>query len=218
MNYNEILIKYIDNYPTDEPIFIEDIKRHFESVMEEELLNNIIKDIYVYINRLVKANKVEQCTKGVYYKETKNKEKSREIVSQKTINRKYIKDANGQKGYYTGIHLFNELGLTSQTSPKIIIVANECPNNNHYKNKGLGVTIKRPKIIIDNDNCRYLKLFDVLINRDNVEIEVSKKREKEIIYKYIKDNKIEMERLFEYANKLYNLKPIEKLYDISGEE
>lgn len=29
MNYNDILIKYIDKCPYDEPIFIEDIKNYF---------------------------------------------------------------------------------------------------------------------------------------------------------------------------------------------
>lgn len=218
MNYNEILINYIENYPINEPIFIEDIKKYFQSIMKDELLDNIIKDIYVYINRLVKSKKVEQCTKGIYYKKTKNKEKSKELVTKKAIKRKYIVDEDGQKGYYTGVQLFNELGLTSQIPTEKIVVTNECPNNNHYNNKGLGVTIKRPKIIIDDENCKYLKLFDVLINKDNVKIDISKKKEKEIIYRYIKENKIEMEKFFEYANKLYNLKPVEKLYKISGEE
>lgn len=152
------------------------------------------------------------------HKKTKNKEKSKELVTKKAIKRKYIVDEDGQKGYYTGVQLFNELGLTSQIPTEKIVVTNECPNNNHYNNKGLGVTIKRPKIIIDDENCKYLKLFDVLINKDNVKIDISKKKEKEIIYRYIKENKIEMEKFFEYANKLYNLKPVEKLYKISGEE
>ena len=28
MNYNEVLLNYIDKYPYDEPIFIEDIKKY----------------------------------------------------------------------------------------------------------------------------------------------------------------------------------------------
>ena len=31
MNYNDILIKYIDECPYDEPIFIEDVKDYFKN-------------------------------------------------------------------------------------------------------------------------------------------------------------------------------------------
>ena len=41
--------------------------------------------------------------------------------------------------------------------------------------------------------------------------------EKEIIYKFIKENKLELEKIFEYANKINNLKPIKRLYELSGE-
>ena len=34
MNYNDILIKYIDEYPYDEPIFIEDIKDYFKNYIK----------------------------------------------------------------------------------------------------------------------------------------------------------------------------------------
>ena len=33
MNYNELLIKYINDYPYDEPIFIDDIKKHFKNTI-----------------------------------------------------------------------------------------------------------------------------------------------------------------------------------------
>ena len=35
MNYNDILVKYIDEYPCDEPIFIEDIKNHFKKYIKD---------------------------------------------------------------------------------------------------------------------------------------------------------------------------------------
>ena len=97
----------------------------------------------------------------------------------------------------------------------MLIVTNECPNANDYNNKKLGVIIRKPKIEINEENYKYLQLFDVLINKDNIKIEVD--NEKEIIYKFIKDNKLEFEKIFEYANKINNLKPIKKLYELGGE-
>ena len=132
----------------------------------------------------------------------------------KVIEKKYICDEDGTKGYFTGAYLFNKLGLTTQVPKEILIVTNECPNFNDYNNKNLGVTIRKPKILINEDNYKYLQLFDILINKDNIKIEVDD--EKDNIYKFIEDNKLEFEKIFEYANKINNLRPIMKLYELGG--
>ena len=104
--------------------------------------------------------------------------------------------------------------MTTQVPKKVLIVTNECPNANDYNNKKLGVIIRKPKILINEDNYKYLQLFDLLINKDNIKIEVD--NEKEIIYKFIRDNELKFEKIFEYANKINNLKPIMKLYELGG--
>lgn len=213
MNYNEILNKYIDNYPYDEPIFIEDIKDYFREFVHDNF-DNILKNIYVYTNRLVKEKKLVQFLKGIYYKPLKGAFGNKKLDVNKVINKKYIHDKNGQKGYFSGAYLFNKIGLTTQIPKEMLIVTNACPNANDYNNKNLGVIIRKPKIKVNEDNYKYLQLFDVLINKDNIKIEVP--NEKEIIYKFIRDNELELEKIFEYANKLNNLKPIEKLYELGG--
>ena len=213
MNYNELLTKYIDSYPYNEPIFIEDIKEYFKNFIKDNF-DTSFKSIYVYINRLVKENIIIQFIKGIYYKPVKGKFGNKPLNINKVIDKKYIFDNTGQKGYFSGAYLFNKLGLTTQIPKNVLIVTNECPNANDYNNKKLGVTIRKPKIEVNNDNYKYLQLFDVLINRDNVAIETD--NEKEIIYKFIKDNELEMEKIFEYANKINNLKPIRKLYELGG--
>ena len=209
MNYNEILNKYIDNYPYDEPIFIEDIKDYFR-----EFVHDNFDNIYVYTNRLVKEKKLVQFLKGIYYKPLKGAFGNKKLDVNKVINKKYIHDKNGQKGYFSGAYLFNKIGLTTQIPKEMLIVTNACPNANDYNNKNLGVIIRKPKIKVNEDNYKYLQLFDMLINKDNIKIEVP--NEKEIIYKFIRDNELELEKIFEYANKLNNLKPIEKLYELGG--
>ncbi len=214
MNYNEILIKYIDDYPYDEPIFIEEIKEYFKKYIKDNF-DNIFKNIYVYINRLVKENKIVQFIKGVYYKPLKGFFGNKPLNINKVIEKKYIHDSNGQKGYFSGAYLFNKIGLTTQIPKEILIVTNECPNINDYNNKNLGVIIRKPKIKINDDNYKYLQLFDILINKDNIKIEAD--NEKEIIYKFIKDNNLKFEKIFEYANKINSLKPIERLYELGSD-
>lgn len=110
--------------------------------------------------------------------------------------------------------MFNKIGLTTQVPKEILIVTNKCPNANDYNNKNLGVTIRKTKTPINEDNYKYLQLFDILINKDNIKIEVD--NERKIIYKFIEDNKLELEKIFEYANKINSLKPIIKLYELGG--
>lgn len=215
MNYNNILIKYIDEYPYDEPIFIEEIKDYFKKIIQNNF-ETTFKNIYVYINRLVKENKLSQFVKGIYYKPTKGIFGSKPLNINKVIEKKYICDKNGKKGYFTGAYLFNKLGLTTQIPKEILIVTNECPNSNDYNNKNLGVTIRKPKTPVTEDNYKYLQLFDILMNKDNIKIEVD--NEKEIIYKFIEDNQLNLEKILEYANKINNLKPIIRLYELGGKQ
>lgn len=214
MNYTDILVKYIDEYPYDEPIFIEEIKDYFKNFVNDNF-DNVFKNIYVYINRLVKEHKLVQFIKGIYYKPLKGTFGDKLLNINKVISKKYIYDENGQKGYFSGAYLFNKIGLTTQIPKEMLIVTNECPNANDYNNKNLGVIIRKPKIQIDEDNYKYLQLFDILINKDKVKIETD--NEKEIIYKFIKDNQLELEKIFEYANKIKNLKPIKRLYELGGQ-
>lgn len=213
MNYNDLLIKYIDRCPYDEPIFIEEIKEYFKKIIQDNFESNF-KKIYVYINRLVKQNILSQFIKGVYYKPIRGIFGNKLLNKNKVIEKKYIYDKNGIKGYYAGAYLFNKVGLTTQIPKEILIMTNECPNANDYNNKSLGVVIRKPKILVNEDNYKYLQLFDILINKDNIKIEVE--NEKEIIYKFIKDSELNFEKIFEYANKTNNVKPIMKLYELGG--
>ena len=215
MNYNDILVKYIDDYPYEEPIFIEEIKEYFKKIIHDNFENKF-KNIYVYINRLVKENKLSQFIKGVYYKPVNGVFGNKPLNVNKVIEKKYIYDEKGQKGYFSGAYLFNKIGLTTQIPKEILIVTNECPNTNLYNNKNLGVVIKKAKIKIDNDNYKYLQLFDILINKDNIKIEVS--NEKEIIYNFIKENELDLEKIFLYAKKINNIKPIIKLYELGEKD
>lgn len=88
MNYNEILVRYIDSYPYDEPIFIEDIKNYFQSIENIKDFDHFLKTIYVYINRLVKENKLVQFLKGIYYKPAKGVFGDKKLNINKVINKK----------------------------------------------------------------------------------------------------------------------------------
>lgn len=172
---------------------------------------NILNNINVIINRMCKNNILKQFYKGIYYKPVKNIFGEMPLDKNKVIIKKYIKDEHGNiKGYITGAKLFNQLGLTTQVPNIINIVTNECKNYNEYKNEKLGVIIRQPKIKIDNDNYKYLQLFDIINNKDQINIEVD--NEDEIMYNFIEENKLDFEKIIKYARETKNKKILEKLY------
>ena len=109
MDYNKILINYIDNCKYDEPIFMNQIKKYFFKYIDKKYSTNN-KTINVYINRLVHNNKLIQYKKGVYYKAKKGTFGYKTLNINKVIDKKYICDDNGLKGYYSGAYLFNKIG------------------------------------------------------------------------------------------------------------
>ena len=182
---------------------------------------------------MCKNDILKQFYKGIYYKPVKNIFGEMPLDKNKVIIKKYIKDENGNiKGYITGAKLFNQLGLTTQVPNIINIVTNECKNYNEYKNEKLGVIIRQPKIKINNDNTitlisnakigndlvlkinndnyKYLQLFDIINNRDQINIEVD--NEDEILYNFIEENKLDFEKIIKYARETKNKKVLEKLY------
>ena len=213
MNYNEILQSIINEYPNDEPILIEEIKECLKTKLGDNF-NNAMKSIYVYINRMVKAGIIKNEYKGVYYKPTNGIFGEKPLNTNKIIEKKYLYDDKGIKGYIGGAELFNKLGLTTQVPNNTLIITNECPNNNDYKNNKLFVTVRKPKIPITTENYLYLQLIDILINKDNVNIEVE--NVKEIVYDFINQNDLMMSKIFEYAKKTNNKAAIITLYEMEN--
>ena len=211
MNYNKIVFDYINKCNFDEPLFLEEIKQYVINNYKTNEINILKKNINVIINRMCKNNILKQFYKGIYYKPVNNVFGEMPLDKNKVIIKKYIKDENGNiKGYITGAKLFNQLGLTTQVPNIINIVTNECKNNNEYKNEKLGVIIIKPKIKIDNDNYKYLQLFDIINNKEEINIEVD--NEDEIIYSFIEENKLDFEKIIKYARVTNNKKILEKLY------
>lgn len=213
MTYNEMVSKYIDEIKEDEPIFCEDVRRYMKDVCKEDD-KNIHDNINVILNRMCKKGVIKPFHKGIYYKPIKNIFGEMTLSKNKVIIRKYIKDENGNiKGYLTGAKLFNMLGLTTQVPNIINIVTNECKNYNEYKNEKLCVIIRKPKIHINNENYKYLQLFDIINNKEKINIEVD--NYDEIIYRFIKENELDFEKIIKYARETNNKKILEKLYVIA---
>ena len=68
MNICKTVLECIDQYPQDEPIFIEDIKKYVIQNCKNEEKQNVSKNINVILNRLKNEGIIRAEYKGVYYK------------------------------------------------------------------------------------------------------------------------------------------------------
>ena len=210
MNCHNIVINYIQKCKENEPIFIEDIKQHVMQFYKEEEKDKVFNNIKEVLNRLNKEGVIKTAYKGIYYIPKTNIFGEMPLANSKIIQYKYLVDKFGNvKGYITGANLFNNLGLTTQVPNIIDIVTNECKNNNKYTNKYLNVTIRKPKIKINNKNYKYLQLIDLIDNKDNIYVEVD--NVDEIIYNFIQDNDLDFEKILKYARETNNKSVIEKM-------
>lgn len=197
MNYYNMVYEYIYSIGKGIPIFINEIEEYIvkqKKTDEEKVYNNV----KVILNRMNKEGILETAYNGVYYIPIENIFGKMAIGNRDIINYKYIKDKEGNiKGYLTGAKLFNDAHLTTQVPNVIDIATNDCNNYNKYTNTNLNVIIRKPKIKIDNDNYKYLQLFDLIENKDKIKIEVDNLDD--MLYKFIKDNNLDFEKIIKYA-------------------
>lgn len=198
MNCYNMVLEYINTQNRGIPIFIEEIKDYiiqFYNTNDKEKVFNNVKAI---LNRMNKEGIIETAYKGIYYIPIENIFGKMLLGNRQIIQYKYIMDKKGNiKGYITGAKLFNNIHLTTQVPNIIDIATNECKNFNKYENKNLNVIIRKPKVEVNNNNYKYLQLFDLIENKDNIDIEVE--NPDEIIYNFITENELDFEKIIKYA-------------------
>ena len=210
MNCSTLVLNYINSCEKNEPICIEDIKEYIMQFYNEKEKENVFNNVKAILNRLTKENIIKTAYKGIYYIPIENIFGEIPLATRKIVKYKYLVDKLGNvKGYVTGATLFNQVGLTTQVPNVIDIATNECKNYNKYTNNYLNTIIRKPKIEVTTENYKYLQLFDLIENKDNINIEVED--EDEIIYKFIQENELDFEKIIKYARETNCKKAIEKI-------
>lgn len=198
MNCYNMVLDYIMKNEKGTPIFIEEIKDYIIQFYNEKDKEKVFNNVKTILNRMNKEGIIETAFKGIYYIPSENVFGKMLLGNRQIIQYKYLMDKKGNiKGYITGAKLFNEAHLTTQVPNVIDIATNKCKNFNKYENKHLNVIIRKPKIEINNENYKYLQLFDLIENKDNIVIEAD--NPDEIIYSFIKENDLDFEKIIKYA-------------------
>lgn len=210
MNICKTVLECIEQYPEDEPIFIDEIKKYVIEKCKEDEKENVLKNINVILNRLKKEGFIKAEYKGVYYKPAISIFGEVPLNTNRLRELKYLVDRNGNiKGYIVGAKLFNRIGLTTQVPNITEIVTNECKYHKQFDEK-LRTYIIKPKIEITNENYKYLQFIDILENKDKINIEVENPNE--ILYKIKKDYNLDFEKIIKYARETNNKKILDKLF------
>ena len=182
MNHTKIVREYIETIDADTPILLSDVKK---------LVGENAKMI---LTRLVKENVIARFGYGIYYKPTQTIWGDSVIGNDMVIQTRYIEDGDGNiKGYVTGLRLLNRLGLTTQVPRMTEIVSNECKGKNKITTE-YGAIVQRPKLRVDNENYLYQQLFDIVENKNNIQVETEQM--KAILQSFYRDNKLDFATLY----------------------
>ncbi len=210
MNCYNMVLDYINNIEKGTPIFIEEVKDYVIKFYNKEDKEKVFNNVKSILNRMNKEGIIQTAYKGIYYIPIENIFGKMLLGTRQIIQYKYLMDKKGNiKGYITGAKLFNDVHLTTQVPNVIDIATNECKNFNKYENKNLNVVIRKPKITVSNENYKYLQLFDLIENKDNIDIEAP--NQDEIIYDFITDNNLNFEKIIKFAMDTKSRKVINKI-------
>lgn len=194
MNYLNIIDEFVKKVDYQVPIFtrnIYDYVKHYDDNIDQMLLN-------MYIKRYMDKNDFfVRYAKGIYYKTTVTPFGKAPINIKQLYKLLFLNDGEEIIGYETGPSFMTKLGLTTQLSNKIYFATE---NNRNTIVKDF-VELIKPVTDVNKSNYKYLQILDVIHNKFNVYFEVD--NYEDIIYQYIKNNKLSFEKILYYA-KFYN--------------
>lgn len=138
-------------YGLNNPFLLKDISNEYNY--------NVIK---VTINNLIKNNLVRRYSNGIYYLPKNSEIGELHPSYDEVLEKKYLKNNNKIKGYYTGIILLNNAGLTNQV-PNVREICTNVETNikRVVKVNNKKLILRKPLIEINNDNVHYLEFMDI---------------------------------------------------------
>ncbi len=151
-----MLYEYLEeNYRPNEPIFVADVDLPVTDVN----LRRMFK-------LLCDSGKIRRFDKGVYYIPKQSRLKGGVPLGTDTVVRaKYISRKGKIDGYYSGYTFANQLGITTQVPYVVEIVSNHASARfREVDIKGRRIVLRKPRILITDQNYRVLQLLDLLSN------------------------------------------------------
>ena len=153
--------------------------------------------IYKELNLLCREGKLIRYEKGVYYIPTETFFGKSLLNPLKVIEKKYISNANGTVGYYSGITFQNQLRLTTQMSNVIeIYTNNETSKVRDILVGNQKVLLRKARTVINRSNVAVLSFLELMNDVTPAFLDDDKKA---LIRNYIDVSGITRKDITEYA-------------------
>ncbi|WP_208560325.1 hypothetical protein [Marinilactibacillus kalidii] len=187
---NQVYMFMLKEYGRDEPVFMEVLEKELEMNREE---------LEKQLQQLSGAGKIGKVNETIYFiPRIHSILKNPTLSVDKIIREKYILDKGEIIGYKSGVNFANELGLTSQTASRSIIVTNntDLPEKEvSFYNKIL--SIRKAKHKINSENYRIFQILDLLTDFDKLSEEPIEKA-KYKFFEYLVDTNVSLEEVIVY--------------------
>ena len=179
------------NYEVNEPIFTEEVLALFPEYSRVQ--------VFRYLNEATVSKELIRFCRGVYFvpKMTCLGIPST-IVPDDVVRKKYMSDGDEVYGVFTGLKLLNTFSITTQMPAIIEIATNK--ETTPYRE----ITIRRRTFILRKARCEInkdnfaaytiMQLFSDFLRNDKVD-----ESSLRVLQKYIKDEKITVEKVFALA-------------------
>lgn len=148
----------MENYGENTPIFVSELG--IEGLNESTLR--------VQIKKLTDAGMLKRFDTGIYFIPKKTIFKSGSTISaMQVIEKKYLKNKDEVCGYLSGYMFVNMVGLTTQVPVVYEVVSNNATTD--YRKIMIDKTrviVRRPKVLVTNENVRILQFLDLIKDVD----------------------------------------------------
>lgn len=146
-----------ERYTPNEPIFTKDVLALCAEVPRST--------VYYQLGKAVQEGRIAKADRGVYYIPTETLLGKSVLPSLKPLVKKYIADGEGVKGYWGGLMLENQEGLTTQNPTILEIVTNGATRRLRRLGARAGyrdVVIRPPRVEVTSENVETLKFLDLV--------------------------------------------------------
>ena len=179
------------NYSDNEPIFLSDL-----SIPG-------MKDVSVrqQLKKLPIDGRLKRFDTGIYYFPKKSMFRSGSVLSvEEVIKKKYLLDGTRRCGYMSGMLFANQIGITAQVPMVYEVYTNKATTDyRETQLANLRVILKKPYVVIDEQNADTLQFLDLL--KEIVDVsELDGKELTERLLDYMKKKKIVFETMKQYLS------------------
>lgn len=208
VKYKDLILQYLTALNPDQMITTNQVSQYVAEQLHLEVAA-VKKTVNVNMARLEKEGQILRLTRGVYCRKIKTAFgyyiPDKEIL----FCRQLLRNENEVIGYETGLSALNRIGLVSQMPKKRCIATNL-----HTKRipKGMQIEIRKPLVMVNADNFRYLQILDVISQLDMAPVDTAKTAE--IVRAAAHGFSLETDRLILLARKYYGQKTLVRTIDI----